>query len=350
VKRLPAIIAIVLNAANGFALAAEPSEFQDIVRALEAQVPELASEYEIKPDIQPEQRHLRRYTEAGNWSVAKEVYVHWYERPKSESDWVLVAFDVAEAPAFAFLKSFAYDRKTKKLTLLDEPPFKPLPAEAFDIDSLGGWRTAYVIDENGNITIAASPAMAITNFTTARWHPDEGKFTLHKRATTLYPHNDDAADDTPEMEEYVKNVIRPNYQRIADNKRWTWVEKKEASDLSLEGAELTYYYTERGLEKIIAEIYGEYYANHVEYYFINSRLSFIHSQLKRYTQSPYDDGFDPKKHTKLEERRWYVKDDVCFRALGPDGKKLSPAEKKKSYLGEHSQGGEYSSYGRILRH
>jgi len=321
-----------------------------IVRALEKQIPELTAEYHEKSTPEPDHRRLHYSTAGVKATAAENLYLYWYERPKAAHDWILVAYDTEEAPAAAWLKAFAYDRKAKMLTALETPPFKPLPMEAYDKEAEGDgyWRTAYSIDEKGNVTISASPSMAMTNVMVARWNKADGKFTLHKRAAvTSQP---EVADDTPEMEDYIKTTLRPNYQRISENKKWTWVEEKEAFDLTLEGAKLTYYYTDRGLEKIVAKLFGESFQEHIEYYFLDNRLSFIHSKTKRYTKHFMDETFDSKKDFTPEERRWYIKDDTAIRALGNEGKPLSATEKKTEYLGdEDNPRSEYSSYLKILK-
>ena len=288
-------------------------DFPSIVRELAAWVPELAAEYGRKPAIELRERYLR-YAAAsdGGRKASKDLRVYWYEHPTAERDWALVSFDNAEEPTAAFFKCFAYDRKARKLTAA-EPPFTPLAPEAFD--KAAGTKTyrrvAYAIGEDGHILISAAPDMATTNVMVARWDKKDGKFTVYKRG--VHSPRMKLAADSPAWDDYVKNVLRPNVQRIAAIKQWAWVEKKNASDpdISLGGADLAYYYSDDGLQKIVAELAGETYASTIEYYFFDQRLSFIHEKREQ-----FDGG--------TQERRGYFKGDACFRVLGNKGKKLAP--------------------------
>jgi len=142
--------------------------------------------------------------------------------------------------------------------------------------------------------------------------------------------------DSPELEEYVKTVLRPNVQRIAAVKKWERVEKKEnVADICLGDATLTYYYSDKGLEKIVANLTGETYESTLEYYFLDKHLSFIEEKREE---------FEGGK----QERRGYFKGDECFRVLGNKGKKLSPDEMKEWLLDEQGYR-QYATYLAILK-
>lgn len=58
----------------------------------------------------------------------------------------------------------------------------------------------------------------------------------------------------------LKNRIKPiqaNFKRINSVTKWTAVKKKDIEGESAEGGEATFYYTDEGLQKVIAKHYGE---------------------------------------------------------------------------------------------
>ena len=141
----------------------------------------------------------------------------------------------------------------------------------------------------------------------AHWRQNDG-FTMYRRCINISygaPIDDDA-----NAEQYVRNVIRPNFQRINAIEKWTWTDKRTVWHISPEGANITYYYSNDGLEKIVASCSSENYNATYEYYFFNSYLSFVYSTKR-----------EPSGQVK--ERRWYIKDGFCFRGIGDNGKILS---------------------------
>ena len=138
----------------------------------------------------------------------------------------------------------------------------------------------------------------------------------------------ESSGDVANDEQYVQNVILPNVRRIEAINNWTRIDEKETWDLSVEGAELKYYHSEKGLEKITAEIFGEYHNTKLEYYFLDGQLSFHSSNTVKYPENLYSPDFDPEvsKNT-YEERQWYIKDERWFgcNAIN-DGKILTPNE------------------------
>ena len=346
-----------------------------IANALAAQVPEINAEYRYKDmydDTSDEVlKHYLYYFNEGtdlsegtgrDWITALKMY--WYKRPAEANDIVLVSYFDGSVQGFQpWLKCFRFDRKTGVLTAADLPftirrrefaiendrrrEFSTRANQTPDVENdTAMWRMDYKIGSNGNVVISASPDMATKYVAIVRWDKQTG-FTVYKRGR--YNSRITIADDNAETENYTQTVIRPNFQRINATNKWAWIEKKESWELSLEGALLTYYYSAAGLEKIVAELFGESYKAVIECYFLDGQLSFIYEKTQKYTKSPYeDDDFDPDKDFTLEERRWYIKDDACFRGIGNDGKRLTPAEMEEEFLGDESNLGAYQFYKLIL--
>ena len=326
-----------------------------IANALAAQVPELNAGYMYKNLHEDEssetlKNYLHYFNEGTDLSEntdrdwITELKMFRYERPAEGNDFVLISYFDGSVEGFhPWLKCFSFDRKTGALTDANLPFTIPSPTD-FDAKAAAEsyWRTDYMICNNGNIVISASPDMASKNVILAHWDNKTG-FTIHKRG--IYNSLMELVADDSEADNYVQTIIRPNFQRINAINNWVLIEEKEAWDLSLEGALLTYYYSGSGLEKIVGKIFGESYNSVVEYYFLDSHLSFIYDRTQKYTKSPYDDDFDPQKDFILEERRWYLKNNTCFRGIGNEGKKLTPTEIEEEFLEN-----EYSFYGTILQY
>jgi len=202
------------------------------------------------------------------------------------------------------------DRTTKTLTETDLP-FTIPSAHEFDSEEFDEeqtyWRSEYIMCENGDVIVAAAPSMNATCITLAHWDEKEG-FTLYKRGIIIS--HGEPVEDNDAAEMYVKNTIRPNFQRINAIEKWTWIDEKNLRNITPQPATLTYYYSDKGLEKIVAALANET----VEYYFLERYLSFVYSKSDAGT-----------------ERRWYVKKGSCFRGLGDNGKKMSPEEREEEY-------------------
>lgn len=79
--------------------------------------------------------------------------------------------------------------------------------------------------------------------------------------------------------------------------------KKDVDDISLEGAEATYYVSGRGLMKISAKMYGETYNAVGLFYFQGEEMIFAYLKLNKYdTQIGLE---KPVKVVKVEEKRLY---------------------------------------------
>ena len=325
------------------------SNMKTLVRALAAQIPEINGTIG-EPDELGENYFRCNMEDQEGGSATLQMYR--YKRPAAATDWVLVAYDIHDFPIAAWLKCFTLDRKSGALAEV-ELPFRLLHPSQFDKEEFGEdhgyWRTGYTIFDNGNVLIDASPGMSYHCVMIARWD-GKGSFRLFRRAGYDYM-NDEVGADNAETEKYVQNVVRPNFQRINAIKKWEYIEKKENFDLSLEGATLTYYYSENGLEKIVAKLLGETFGSTIEYYFLDGRLSFIYDATTRYGIPPMhreallSEGYKDIPDTKIE-RRWYLKGYNCIRGIGDNGKKLTPQQIEDEFI--NGDKGAYSFYTKII--
>jgi len=84
--------------------------------------------------------------------------------------------------------------------------------------------------------------------------------------------------------------IQSNFKRINSITKWTSVKKKNIEGESAEGGEATFYYTDKGLEKVIARHYGEIGQKLIEYYLLNGQLSFVFEKEYRYNRTLFYDA------------------------------------------------------------
>ena len=308
---------------------------QTIALTLAAQVPEINEhyDYDFSGDENDEwdlyeKQYLYRYTKQANDAERRKLQLYWYERAEAAIDWVMVSYvDGTTQGYHPWLKCFTFDRKTGALNEA-ELPFAIPSAYEFDNNEFTAdhayWRTGYTILMDGSIVILASPSMNATCVMLARWD-EKGDFQLFKRGISLS--NSEPVEDNADAEQYVQNVILPNVQRIEAIENWTWTEEKDVWDISLEGTQLTYYYSSGGLEKIIASLAGEYYSATITYYFLNRYLSFVVSETNKYPENLYSDDFNPDEAVyTLIKRKWFMKDGFCFRGVGNNGEILSLAD------------------------
>lgn len=88
---------------------------------------------------------------------------------------------------------------------------------------------------------------------------------------------------------------------------------KDVDDISLEGAEATFFSSRLSLKKVTAKMYGETYQATGEFYFENSKLIFAFIKHSQYdTQIGLE---KPVKVVKIEERRFYFNNDGLIRLL-----------------------------------
>lgn len=101
----------------------------------------------------------------------------------------------------------------------------------------------------------------------------------------------------------LKNRIKPiqaNFKRINSVTKWTAVKKKDIEGESAEGGEATFYYTDEGLQKVIAKHYGEIGQKLTEYYLLNGQLSFVFEKDYKYNRPLFYDTKAMKENNDTE--------------------------------------------------
>lgn len=117
--------------------------------------------------------------------------------------------------------------------------------------------------------------------------------------------------------------IKENFKRINSITKWEKIERKDVFDKSSEGGEVSYYYSNNGLEKIIAIYYGESGKYISEYYLQNDTLSFVFEQEHRYNRPIYwtpetakengdSEAFDSKKSQISEIRSYFENGKIIY--------------------------------------
>ena len=226
------------------------------------------------------------------------------------------------------LRCFALDRESGVLADA-ELPFELLSPMQFNKEEFdeehGYWRVDGYFYEYGDIMITASPSMSYLCSMIALYD-GKGGFNLYRRAGYDFI-SFEITKDNAETEIYVQNFIRPNFQRINAITDWAWVEKGAWPVSATQDANLVLYYSQNGLEKMVAKLNDKTSDRVIEYYFLDGLLSFVYEVT---TQSGVK-----------TERRWYLKNNTCFRGLGDKGKKLTPTQIEAEFL---SDKGAYSYY------
>ena len=327
---LTAAALLFAAAANG-QVVQQRAGFDSVVRALATHIPEINDEYEGQNE--ESDNYLWYYTQGMDeygLEAYKKLQIYRYERPAEASDMVVVSFfNEWEERSHPGLQWFEYNRKTGALSAARQPFTFPSPV-AFnkELEADNYWRFDYNILPDGCIVIDAHPDMNSVCIATLCWNKTNGNFTFFKRG--VFTPILTVGQDNAQTEEYVRNVIRPNYQRINNTTKWTAIEEKENFTLSLEGALITYYYSGNELQKMVAKLNGESYRCVIEYYLLEGRLSFIHD-ITQYITPNYTE----MTHTidSTVERRWYIKDNACFRGLGDNGQKLTPTQIEEEFFG-----------------
>ncbi|REC60674.1 hypothetical protein DRF65_19720 [Chryseobacterium pennae] len=106
-----------------------------------------------------------------------------------------------------------------------------------------------------------------------------------------------------EANEYLKDRLKPiqsNFKRINSITQWTSIKKKNIEGESAEGGEATYYYKNNRLEKIMARHYGEMGQVLIEYYLLNSKLSFVFEKDYKYNRPLFYDAKAMKENNDTE--------------------------------------------------
>lgn len=101
----------------------------------------------------------------------------------------------------------------------------------------------------------------------------------------------------------LKNRIKPiqaNFKRINSMTTWASVKKIDIEGESAEGGEATFYYTDKGLQKVIAKHYGEIGQKLTEYYLLNGQLSFVFEKEYKYNRPLFYDAKAMKENNDTE--------------------------------------------------
>jgi len=108
-------------------------------------------------------------------------------------------------------------------------------------------------------------------------------------------------------------LIRADVNLINKNAPKYDKKTKNIDGLSLEGSEVTYFTSGRGLKKITAKIYGETYRSTAELYYSGEELIFVFRRLERYdTQVGMN---PPPKVVRVDETRLYRSGEKTIRIL-----------------------------------
>lgn len=107
--------------------------------------------------------------------------------------------------------------------------------------------------------------------------------------------------------------IRSKVTAINNSAKKYTKKTKDVDDISLEGAEATFFSSRMSLKKVTAKMYGETYQATGEFYFENSKLIFAFIKHSQYdTQIGLE---KPVKVVRIEERRFYFNNDELIRLL-----------------------------------
>ncbi|MGF6906158.1 hypothetical protein [Fusobacterium sp. PH5-44] len=133
-------------------------------------------------------------------------------------------------------------------------------------------------------------------------------------------------EDNKEYKDYVRKLLNPNVKRINAIKNWSDTKQTYKNELYSDEAEIIYYYSEKGLEKIKASLIAEVGHSTIEYYFLDNKLSMIKEEEAIFIIPITEDGYDPNK-TKKTKRSYYFKENEFFRYQDSRNKRPSNSEK-----------------------
>jgi hypothetical protein len=80
-------------------------------------------------------------------------------------------------------------------------------------------------------------------------------------------------------------IIRENFKRINSITDWVHIDKRELN-ITSDGGGVIYYYSDKGLEKIVTRHFGETYQVLIEYYLLDGELFYVYEKLFGYSR-PY---------------------------------------------------------------
>ena len=133
-------------------------------------------------------------------------------------------------------------------------------------------------------------------------------------------------------------IIRADVNLINKNAPKYDKRTKNFNDLSLEGSEVSYFVSGRGLKKIFAKIYGESYRSTAELYYSGEELIFAFQRVERYSN-----GIGTKVG-RVEETRLYRSGGRTIRILAgktrlkPGNIKFTEAEYQLYELSDELKG------------
>jgi len=82
--------------------------------------------------------------------------------------------------------------------------------------------------------------------------------------------------------------IRENFKRINSITDWVHIDKRELN-IASDGGEVRYYYSKKGLEKIVTRHFGETYQVLIEYYLLDQELFYVLEKIFGYNRPYYWD-------------------------------------------------------------
>ncbi|MGX5686162.1 hypothetical protein ACWKWW_16570 [Chryseobacterium cucumeris] len=185
------------------------------------------------------------------------------------------------------------------------------------------------------------------SFVYAQKSRDQASVFFNTKAQDTVKIGETLIDKDITVSKSLKNRIKPiqaNFKRINSVTKWTAVKKKDIEGESAEGGEATFYYTDKGLQKVIAKNYGEIGQKLTEYYLLNGQLSFVFEKEYRYNRPLFYDAkamkenndteaFDLKK-SKITMTRNYFENGNIIMITNTTGRGFSigadyPAEQKE---------------------
>ncbi|MGR3854143.1 hypothetical protein [Chryseobacterium indologenes] len=141
------------------------------------------------------------------------------------------------------------------------------------------------------------------SFVYAQKSRDQASVFFNTKAQDTVKIGETLIDKDITVSKSLKNRIKPiqaNFKRINSVTKWTAVKKKDIEGESAEGGEATFYYTDKGLQKVIAKNYGEIGQKLTEYYLLNGQLSFVFEKEYRYNRPLFYDAKAMKENNDTE--------------------------------------------------
>jgi len=117
--------------------------------------------------------------------------------------------------------------------------------------------------------------------------------------------------------------IKTNFKRINSIKNWTVIDSVELYETT-EGGQAKFYFANKQLQKVEAIYYGETGKAIIEYYLMDSKLSFVYRKEYKYNSPIYSNEFiDNEKFdlskSEISETKNYFYKDVLFEQIKSSG-------------------------------